>query len=200
MKASVRILLATSVAATTALSAAAAPAAAQPADSERQELRAKLLTAQEFSGASTRTGWFVRRDRGQFDCGTVEQTTAADVRVRRDFATNVDASGLAHVARFATRAEARLVFAAVKRMVRDCESSPEDVTVRRKYDEEVAGPGQVRMIQMFFRAKDAGADTHSFGVIRHKRKVAILHLGEMGRSQVVPMRDTVTLAARKLAG
>jgi hypothetical protein len=175
-------------------------AAAGPTDSDRRALRAKLLTAPEFAGASTRTGWHVRRDPGQFDCDALRQTRDATVRVRRDFSSDADATGLEHASRFRTVGEAREAFAAVKTVVRACDSSSEGIIVRVVRDEAAPGPGHVRVIQVFFRNPEAGSDTHSFGVIRHQRKVAVVHLGEMGRTPVKAFRGTVTLAADKLAG
>lgn len=186
-----RVLLALTAAALVMTSAA--PASAAPRVSG-----ANLLTPEEIGQGSTRVGWRIV-DQRMFDCGSFGvMVSGANDRVRRDFMSEGDASGLSFAASFQGPERARKAFRRALAAVRTCFSSMGRVRVRA--DEEVAGPGRIRLVQLYFRTACCGSDSHTFGVVRRGNRTAVVKIGEMGRSPVAPMRDVARLANEKLAG
>jgi hypothetical protein len=180
------------------LLSAALVTAAQPATAAERVSGRNLLTAEQMAEGSTREGWRVVKEfGGQFDCGAmgVMKSGASD-RARRDFMSDADASGFSFAASFQGTERARKAFRRSLAAVRTCFSSSGSVRVRA--DEEVAGPGRMRLVQLFFRVKCCGSDTHTFGVVRRGSRTAIVKIGEMGRSPVGPMRDVVRAAGDQL--
>jgi hypothetical protein len=157
-----------------------------------------LLTADQMAQGSTREGWRVV-DQRMFDCGAYGvMTSGAADRARRDFMSDADASGLSAAASFHGPERARKAFRRALSAVRTCFGSSGTVKVRA--DEEVAGPGRMRLVQLFFRVRCCGSDTHTFGVVRRGSRTALVKIGEMGASPVAPMREVVRAAGERLAG
>jgi hypothetical protein len=170
------------------------PAYAAPSVSGRN-----LLTAEQMAQGSSRDGWrVVDRSSGQFDCGAVGvMKPSASDRARRMFASDTDATGLEFAAAHKGRERARTAFRRSLSAVRTCVSSSGSTRVRA--DEEVAGPGRIRLVQLVFRRSCCGADTHTFGVLRRGNRTAVVKIGEMGVSPVAPMRDVLLTASVQLA-
>ncbi len=156
----------------------ASPAAAAASVSGRN-----LVTADEMAQGSTREGWRTIKARGQFDCGAwaVMKTGALDT-ARRSYTSDADASGVELAAAYKTRTKARKALARALSAVRTCFTAVGPVRVRA--DEELAGPGRIRLIQLYFPSRCCGSDTHTFGVLRRGDRTALVVLGEMGRGQL----------------
>ncbi len=170
----------------------ASPAAAAPSVSA-----GNLVTADEMAQGSTREGWRVVKARGHFDCGAsaVMRTGATD-RARRSYSSDADASAVELAAAFKGKQRAGKAFKRALSAVRTCFAPDNPVRVRA--DEEVAGPGRIRLVQLFFPSRCCGSDTHTFGVLRQGNRTALVALGEMGRSPVGPMRDVLNAASARL--
>jgi hypothetical protein len=176
---------------------AAMAVTAVPASAAPRVTRADLLTAEEIAAGSTREGWRVV-DQRMFDCGAIGvMKSGASKGVRRDFMSEADASGLSFAASFHGRDRARQAFRRALAAIRTCFGSSGRVKVRA--DEEVDGPGRIRLVQLFFRTACCGADSHTFGVVRRGNRTAVVKVGEMGRSPVAPMRDVALTAAERLS-
>ena len=201
-----RRLAAALVAAVAVITVAAVPAAAAPTTTTprsaaavtKADLRAGLLTAEEFAPISSRQGWH-RVDNGPvFDCGALAATKPARVSVRRSFFSDADASGFVSLAHYATRSGAKAAFADTKAAVRACEV--DSGFLRIKADESVPAPGEARLIDVLTGHRCCGKDTHLFGVLRQGRFVGIVKLGEMGKPDSLdPARSVIRAAAVKLA-
>jgi hypothetical protein len=172
---------------------------AVPASAAERVSGRNLLTAEQMAQGSTREGWrVVQGQGGQFDCGAIGvMASGASDRARRTFASDADASGLSFAAAYQGRERARKGFRRALAAVRTCFSSAGWVRVRA--DEEVAGPGRIRLVQLVFKTKCCGGDTHTFGVLRQGNRTALAKIGEMGVSPVAPMRDVLRSAADRLA-
>lgn len=123
------------------------------------------------------------------------ESSASD-RARRAFASDTDASGFHFVGAHRGTARARAAFVRALTAIRTCVGSIG--TVRVRADEELVGPGRNRLVQLVFRTRCCGTNTHTFGVIRRGSRTAVVKIGEMGVSPVGPMRGVILTASDKL--
>lgn len=113
------------------------------------------------------------------------------------YVSDGDASGLEFAGAHQGRERARAAFARSLAAVRTCVSISGSVRVRA--DEEVSGPGRIRLVQLVFRHKCCTTDTHTFGVIRRGSRTAVVKRGEIRVSSAASMRNVLRTASARLA-
>jgi len=158
-----------------------------------------LVTAAEVDRASAGGSWAATPFRKQhgFDCGSYGvMTTFRQHLVRRGYVSEDPTSAVEAVATFANKTQAKAAHTRTLQTIRSCAKTGPHTTLRT--DEKRALPGRARLLQLFIHPPCCGADTHSFIVVRHKRRVALLVIGELGVTAPGPLRGLVDTVSDRL--